>query len=143
MEGESLSLQLVNSPPELAYKGPTFPTFVQKLESHTHDSAKLALFIDASAVVVTGSDAKRQVRLALINKNEETEYTVPINFGPCAKVEKTITIHSVWHKSLKATNTFGAETVQTVVTEAEFNGSIHLKSHSFQGKRYFCNFELN
>jgi len=134
MEGESLSLQLVNSPPELAYKGPTFPPFVQKLENHTYDSAKLALFVDVSAVVIAVGDGKRQIRLAIINKHEEVEYDIPVNFGPSAKVEKKIVIHSIWHENLKVSNTFGAEVVQTVVTEEDFNGSIHLKRHSFQGK---------
>lgn len=131
MRGASLSVHVDNPAPALVYTGPTVPKFVQDLSVHTPDSAKLTKFVDVSAVLASAGQGK-EIRIAIVNRSEDTDFKVRILFGPQANVKEDFVIHEVWHQDLKASNGFDGEKVHTVVKNERFTGSYELKRHSFQ-----------
>lgn len=119
------------------YTGPTVPKFVQDLTVHTPDSRKLTKYVDVSTVLATTDSGTRQIRIAIVNRNETEEYDVPIILGRDVSVKELIEVHEVWHEDLKATNWFGDEKVKAAKREEKFTGTYHLKRHSFQSELPF------
>ncbi|KAG6835743.1 hypothetical protein H0H93_015044 [Arthromyces matolae] len=125
MRGAALNVH-VSSP---FYDGVTVPKFVQDLEKHTPEGSKLTKYVDVSAVLV---QEEKEIRVALVNRDAEQSFKVPIKFGPDAQVSDLVTVHEVWSEDIKTSNTFGDEKVKTVVKEVKWEGEFELKKHSFQ-----------
>ncbi|KIK64082.1 glycoside hydrolase family 51 protein [Collybiopsis luxurians FD-317 M1] len=126
MQGTSLNVH-VSSP---VYSGKTVPDWVEKLENKTGGDEKLTKFIDVSAVL---SDARDEIRVAIVNKHATDAYTIPIRFGPaCKVVGETVKVFEVWSPNLKDNNGWDGERVQTVEKEESWTGEYSVKRHSFQ-----------
>ncbi|PPQ94930.1 hypothetical protein CVT25_004416 [Psilocybe cyanescens] len=131
MRGSSLSVHVDNPASTLTYAGPTVPKFVQDLNISTPDSAKLTKFVDVSAVLAITGQGK-EIRIAIVNRSDDTDFKVPILFGPQVSVKEDFVVHEVWHEDLKASNGFDGEKVNTVIKNERFKGNYELKKHSFQ-----------
>jgi alpha-N-arabinofuranosidase len=130
MQGTSLDLGVISP----SYDGVTVPAFIQKLDVHAPPDGKLTKLIDASAVL---SPDGKEIRLAILNRSSTDAFDVPIRFFD-VNFEKTIEVHEVYHKDLKATNSLEVERVKTMARHEVFDGSYHLKAQSFQGKCCFA-----
>ncbi|KAL0947978.1 hypothetical protein HGRIS_010604 [Hohenbuehelia grisea] len=128
MRGTSLDVH-VGTAPGSYYTEATVPAFVQHLTLHTPDHAKLTKFVDVSAVL---SPDKDEVRIAIVNRNDAADYTIPIRFGPAAAIEDDIVVHEVWSPNIKDSNSFQETKVDVVRREEKFDGIYTLKKHSFQ-----------
>ncbi|KAF9558449.1 glycoside hydrolase family 51 protein [Agrocybe pediades] len=126
MRGSSLNIHVGGSP---TYSRETVPKFIHDLDAHAPESAKGTKLIDVSAVL---SEDGKEVRVAVVNRSDEEEFTVPILFGPETQVKDEVTVHEVWHEDLRAKNGFDGQNVKTVVRTEAWKGIYVLKKHSFQ-----------
>ncbi|KAJ7473915.1 glycoside hydrolase family 51 protein [Mycena galericulata] len=129
MQGTALSLHVSADGPEDAYTGPTVPPFVASLTAHTPPAARLTKWIDASGVL---SPDGTQIRVALVNRHQSAPFTIPILFGPDAKVDGRVTVNEVWSQDLRDRNGFEGEKVRTVEQVVDWQGTYQCKEHSFQ-----------
>lgn len=137
MRGTSLDVSVITSSPSDYYTGPTVPPFTQNLAIHSPDSKKLTKYIDVSAVLSSTTLGTKEIRLAIVNRHENSAFDVPIHFGPNSQgVAEEITVHEVWHEDLRASNGFDGEKVRTVVKQQRFSGIYKVNSHSFQGTSF-------
>ncbi|KAF5368160.1 hypothetical protein D9615_010195 [Tricholomella constricta] len=89
MRGSSLDIHVMTPSADAVYTGPTVPTFVHYLTVHTLDSAKLTKCVDVSAVLASAADP-REIRVLIVNRSDTETFTVPLLFGPNAKVADDI-----------------------------------------------------
>lgn len=129
MRGLSLNVH-VNSP---SYEGPTVPTWIKQLDKYEPEASKLTKFIDVSAVYV--ADAK-EIRVAIVNRHDTEDFTVPFVFAREADIEGQVRVHEVWGEQLGFSNGFDSEKVKTVERMIVWEGQYLLKKHSFQGKTF-------
>ncbi|KAJ7611881.1 glycoside hydrolase family 51 protein [Mycena polygramma] len=130
MQGTALDLHVSAGDADDAYTGPTVPAFIAQLTAHTPPAARLTKWIDASGVL---SPSRTQIRLALVNRHQSRAFSVPIAFGPAARVAPTVKVHEVWSKDLRDRNGFEGEKVRSVERVVEdWQGVYECKAHSFQ-----------
>ncbi|KAJ7881802.1 glycoside hydrolase family 51 protein [Mycena olivaceomarginata] len=131
MQGTALSLHVTSSPnDDDAYTGATVPPFVAALTAHTPPAARLTKWIDASGVL---SPDGKEVRVAIVNRHQTKDFSVPIEFGPAANVASNVTVHQVWSADLRDRNGFEGEKVKSVEsTLDDWQGMYEVKAHSFQ-----------
>jgi alpha-N-arabinofuranosidase len=130
MQGTSLSIHVSGDASD-AYSGPTVPAFVHNLMVHTPDSSKLTKWVDVSGVL---SPDGKEVRLAIVNRNASEAFSIPILFGPDARVATTVKVYEVWSPDVRDRNGFEGEKVKTVEsTIQDWQGVLEIKKHSFQG----------
>lgn len=133
MRGLSLDVWVTTpNPSRDLYNGPTVPKFIRDLAEHTPNGLKPTKFIDVSAVLADSPEGKAQIRVAVLNKHEEQDFTIPLHFGPGTTVAPEVTVREIWHEDLKATNGFDGQNVGTSTFEIHWTGSYTIKKHSFQ-----------
>jgi hypothetical protein len=99
MQGTALSLHVTSSPnDDDAYTGATVPPFVAALSAHTPPAARLTKWIDASGVL---SPDGKEVRVAIVNRHQTKDFSVPIEFGPAANVASNVTVHQVTQLNMR------------------------------------------
>lgn len=130
MRGTALDVYVADSP---SYTGVTAPAFIQHLSAVSPPSASLTKDIDVSAVV---SEDGSEIRVALLNRSNETGYTVPFVFGRTTNVEERVVVYEIWAEELTAKNGWDGEKVASQEQSIEWKGSIEAKKHSFQLLRF-------
>lgn len=106
------------------FSGETLPQWISSVKGQPKD-------LDASAVLHTSETGQKSVRIAVVNRSENSSYTVPVRVA-LAKAPKEVEEHELWHENVKARNGWGKENEESVKTKrAAWTGEWTFREHSF------------
>lgn len=114
-----------------SYTGETLPVWLGEIAGARRE-------LDVSAVIVDLPNSKRSVRLSVVNRSEDYDYTdIPVRLlgldvDTTADAQLEVEAHEIWHADVRATNTWDKpETVSETTRRGPWVGRWTFRAHSF------------